>query len=404
VLLKVLAERPNSGVEAFEQLSTIVKQERLLPDNAAQDPLKEEAALAAHKYAQAVEALHIGPPTSEDPDDEPEGLAPSRPDVVEDVLAKCVMWDAAGVNPVGTREDAIRLMMAMGQLAGSDDAITSLRFWGKLQGKAGDYFIVEGNRGGPTDEVEEGAEAPEPEANLLTYWTCPFPGSTEWTELPSVTPSAVLAAQKIRRFLTGNLHDAVCGFPVFPGTERHLVRAIIAQINSDCAIHPSGYYIVEDEATEATLNEEYEAGDVTDVAGWKNHGLALNSLGKVQAVETEDEEGNAVSEPEGWTLEPLREEVTADAWTLRTFPRVLSGCAAETAILRGTKWPGAYAMANMASGKWTNVYVGFGVQYLDEAYTPPMPPPLQQEFDTSELMEQEDVLEDPSPPEEEDDE
>jgi radial spoke head protein 4A len=295
-------------------------------------------------------------------------------------------------------------MMAMGQLAGSDDAIISLRFWGKLQGKGADYFIVEGNRGGATDDVEEGAEAPEPEANALTYWTCPFPGSTEWVELPSVTPSAVLAAQKIRRFLTGNLDDAVCGFPVFPGTERHLVRSTIALINSDCAIHPSGYYVVEEDATEATLSEEYEVGQVAEAAGWKNHGLAFNSFGKVQAVETEDEEGNAVSEPEGWALEPLREEVTAEQWTVRTFPRALAGCATETAVLRGSKWPGAYAMANVTSGVWTNVYVGFGAQFMEEAYTPPMPPPLQPEFDASELVEQDDVLEDPSPAEEEDDE
>ncbi|MEQ2310683.1 Radial spoke head protein 4 A [Ameca splendens] len=67
------------------------------------------------------------------------------------------------------------------------------------------------------------------------------------------------------------------------------------------------------------------------------------------------------------------------------------------AVLRSNLWPGAFAYAR--GKKFENIYVGWGLKYVGEVYTPPGPPlPLNEYPSGSEITE----LLDPSPEEEQD--
>lgn len=283
----------------------------------------------------------------------------------------------------------------MARLAGSDESIETLRFWGKLQGRNKDYYVVEGKGG--HDLLEGEGEDVEAEANKHSYWICSHIGGP-WFRLPPVKPAAVLCAQKIRRFLSGDLSAPVSGYPPFPGAESDYVRATIALINADCQIAPKGYFLAEGDAV--TLNEEYAGGsDLSSYDAWETHGLKFNSLGRVTTVERQDAEGNPVMEPEGWTTEWLS-ACSEEDWQIRKSPSVLENSKSQRIVLRSKRWPGAFAIGNSTTGSWSNIYVGFGTQASDTAYTPPMPPALQTETHANELKEQEDIREDPTSPEE----
>jgi hypothetical protein len=70
-------------------------------------------------------------------------------------------------------------------------------------------------------------------------------------------------------------------------------------------------------------------------------------------------------------------------------------------IARSILWPGALAV--VAGRRYLNVYVGNGIMYESQSYTPPMPAPIQQEWAPASeedpgLNEQPDVRVDPTPP------
>ncbi|XP_055010181.1 radial spoke head protein 6 homolog A-like [Boleophthalmus pectinirostris] len=48
------------------------------------------------------------------------------------------------------------------------------------------------------------------------------------------------------------------------------------------------------------------------------------------------------------------------------------------AFVRSNLWPGAYAYAT--GKKFENVYIGWGLKYTGEGYSPPVPPPPQREY------------------------
>lgn len=403
VLLKVITERPNDAVAIFEQLSGAVKSDRFAVSGASANALPEAQLLA--KYCKVVSKLHSGGEAA-DGDADAEGaeaeepLPAPRADVLADLMTQRAAWKAAGVELAPT--EVFKLQLSMARLAGGDDSIQTLRFWGKLFGRGSDYLVAEGTGGAQAagdDDDEEGAI--EAEANKHTYWVCSFAGGP-WTQLGAVKPAAITCARQIKRFLTGDVGATVLGYPAFPGTEGAYLRAIIALVNADCAVAPKGYFQASDEGDAINVDDEYAmpgAADLADAASWECFGSAFSSLGRVAPLETEDDEGNTASAPEGWELQVLR-GVESDAWTVRTDPVTLPDAKSAQVVLRSQAWPGAFAVASPSTGTWTNVYMGFGHPAAATLYTPPMPPVLQSEFDASALKEQQDVIEDPTPPEE----
>merc|ERR1712173_240171 len=150
-------------------------------------------------------------------------------------------------------EEWTRVYLAMKQLCEKEPTMTECRFWGKIMGLKANYYIVEGKLPPCDDdyELEEREQHEEEEndikstwkpvadvdpekrgqcgTNQFTYWVTNEPG-TDWTQLEPVKPTQISLARHIAKFFTGDLEANIVSFPVFPGQEKHLLRAQIARI------------------------------------------------------------------------------------------------------------------------------------------------------------------------------
>lgn len=66
----------------------------------------------------------------------------------------------------------------------------------------------------------------------------------EWIELPPATPHQINVSRRIKKLLSGNLDEAILSYPSFPGTEKNLLRALIARISAGTYISPRNFYKV----------------------------------------------------------------------------------------------------------------------------------------------------------------
>jgi len=163
--------------------------------------------------------------------------------------------------------------------------------------------------------------------------------------------------------------------------------------------------IEEEEIPDRNLEE------MLDLSSWEHLYLEVNSYGRCTKMPPKlDAEGEEIvdeNEPEQKpALRPVAEDEGAEnIWKARAVGKY--------AVLRNLEWPGAYAVAQ--GRKYVNVYTGYGCVYSPTPYTPPAPPQLQSEYVVAEdaeedpsgattLVEQPDVLTDPTPPGEEEDE
>ena len=122
-----------------------------------------------------------------------------------------------------------------------------LQLVGKIQGQNKDYWITSGvllepEESGRPANMEKRCEG----VNQLVYWVTDNL-LNDWIQLPDCQPEHIVAARKIKVFLTGDLNADVNSNPAFPGKERHLLRAQIARIFAATTIAPAGAYVVDDE-------------------------------------------------------------------------------------------------------------------------------------------------------------
>jgi radial spoke head protein 4A len=157
VLQKILKDKPENATEMFEYISSAVKQSKYIPKAIPGEPEVLHETFTYVKPAYNTDSFGIilsnhSPLTSLTQLQNPEytkfasatasllSLGESGAAPVQDVMAECDALEWAGVN-IG-REDSYRLYLNMNKLAASSGA-TGLRFWGKILGRGGDYFIVE---------------------------------------------------------------------------------------------------------------------------------------------------------------------------------------------------------------------------------------------------------------------
>lgn len=86
----------------------------------------------------------------------------------------------------------------------------------------------------PSEETGQGV-------NRYVYFVC-SDLSGDWTELPAATPHQINVSRRMKRYLTGDLDEAITSFPAFPGSEKNYLRTLIARISSGAHVSPRGFY------------------------------------------------------------------------------------------------------------------------------------------------------------------
>ncbi|GMF17190.1 unnamed protein product [Phytophthora lilii] len=419
VLLKIIVERPENLHETFENISTLVKQQRCL---APQQPPTVDAATHLSSYKkQAVThqeswcnvALDLLKLKSEDE-------APTEPATgVADLLDEANMFEWAGLG--FSKGETFRLSLALQRLAQTNGTV-NMRFWGKLLGRGTDYYVAEGElptQYEPEDlDAEEGATG----ANKLTYWVMKDNGAYQWVQLPPVRREQILAARQLRRYVRGDLEAPVLGHPPFPGVEKNYLRAQIARISAGTVLCPAGYFQVTEEGdiTPADEPEIKAAAELVDLGSWAHFTKEINArYGRMTPMPPQTNADGEEEPREGEEFAPPLRALSEDkpmSWRVDRLPATIQPAVGEVAIVRSLLWPGAVSIA--VGKKFLNVYVGHGVKFLSEPFQLPPPQRLQagSGVGLSEVnadgeskptlrcdipVEQPDLLEDPSPPAEE---
>ncbi|RHY50560.1 hypothetical protein DYB34_006885, partial [Aphanomyces astaci] len=209
----------------------------------------------------------------------------------------------------------------------------------------------------------------------------------------------------------------VHGHPPFPGSEKNFIRAQIARINAGTVLCPAGFFIVSEEGELEVPEEAPEpktAAELGDPSNWVHYTKEINEkYGRSTPLppNTNDDGEEVPWEGEEFA-EPLRaiSEDKPGSWRVDRLPSTTSAAVGELAIARSLTWPGAVSIG--VGKKFLNVYVGYGLKAkFGVDHQIQLPRKLATDFgvavegDTNvlkftNLVEQPDVLVDPSPPEE----
>lgn len=199
-------------------------------------------------------------------------------------------WSGVGLG----RELAGQITASLHALAAAHPEYKSARFWGRIFGVHKDYYIAEAYLAKhPKPKFSKPAQpglwqyaAAKRDVekvvhhNRYRYHVCHRIGEA-WVLLPDVLYSHIVAAQKIKKLVTGDLGAAVTSFPIFPGTEANYLRAQIARISSESLFAPSGYVVKndppegqEDQAASIDVSAEFGEGPgaeaLADAGGWSH--------------------------------------------------------------------------------------------------------------------------------------
>ncbi|XP_037624965.1 radial spoke head protein 6 homolog A [Sebastes umbrosus] len=430
VLIKVMDERPQNVVDVIEDMSLDLKR-GLFKDK--QSTLRDlPQTTAAELLAQRQRLLFARP---EEADQEEELMETPLPNVSE----ICFYMEQAGVG-LG-REEMQRILLALKQLVEAQ-GLLRCRMWGKILGTESSYIVAEAEEDERETENQEDEESSDPleteahfmeigetdplpkstyrplpavpkeflgtGANKFVYYVCKEPG-LPWVKLPSVSPEQITAARHIRKFFTGRLDTPIVSYPPFPGNETNYLRAQIARISAGTQVSPQGFFQAgeeegdeEDEAPRDSyeVNPDFEgipvAEMVMSLSTWVHHVQNILTQGRctwvnvaVKPGEDSNEEGEAeekeeeLDEPEPEVGPPLLTPLSQDTEIFNTppwTPKVSSILTSQhaVAVQRSNLWPGACAYA--CGKKFENIYVGWGLKCTGEGYSPPVPPPPQNEY------------------------
>lgn len=406
-VMKILLDRPSNAYDMFELISSEVKVNPLNPEVVSERgvPPSEEEIAKQLEWAKSCSKLLKRP-------DEPPEQNVSFPDLMSDSN----LYEWAGVS--FGRSDTYRLYLSIKTFAETLPAeVERLRFFGMIKTRGSPYYIVEGLNADEDEEIDEKLQEGKSGANKYTYWVTQSVESGVWTKLPNVTMAQVVVARKFKKYLTGSLDAPTVTFPPFDGNEKNLLRALIAIIGGATSISPAGYFELDEDsdppvaklAEAETLNEAFPkpAQELKEPDAWVHHEVELNELGRVTAMPEETDENGDVIEPDE-PVEPIPplKAIESEQWSLRLGPGGAGEYSGSVVFAKSLMWPGAVAVAE--GKRFVNIYVGYGVKYEPETYSPPLPAALQKEWAPEEeeepLIETDDVRADPTPPQEEDQE
>ncbi|XP_053507646.1 radial spoke head protein 4 homolog A-like isoform X1 [Ictalurus furcatus] len=427
VLTKVMDKRPENAMDVIEDLSHEVKLSMVLDKQSMlrDAPSTTSSELLAEKQSALFKQEDEGEPNEAQ-------MEGPLPNITE--LAYFLQQIGVGLGWVEMQ----RILLALKQLV-DVQPLYRCRFWGKILGIEGNYLVAETYYMGDEEEeeVEETHEdkgeageedevikvpkssykppTPVPKeprhsgTNKFTYFVCREPG-LPWVRLPDVTPAQIIVARQIRKLFTGRLDAPIVCYPPFPGNEANYLRAQIARISANTQVSPLGFYLFREEEAE---DEENAARDsieenpdfegvsmqemVESLSTWVHHiphilnqgrcvwaNLAEKTENLLEEDAEEEEKEEDPDEPEPEVGPPLLTPLSADtevnntpAWSTRISSDLISQYA--IAFVRSNLWPGAYAYAS-GNKKFENIYIGWGLQFLGEDFTPALPPPPESEY------------------------
>ncbi|KAM8788313.1 radial spoke head protein 4 homolog A [Rhynchonycteris naso] len=439
MLTKILDERPKNAVDIIENISQDVKMAHF---SKKLDTLQNEnEMLPTYEIAEKQKALFLqGTLEGADQDLEDEIVENCLPNVMESAF----YFEQAGVGLGTDETYRIFLALKQltdthpiqrcrfwGKILGlemnyivaevefregedeeevEEEDVTEERDDGESEGKEDDEdelprSLYKALQALPKEESRTGA-------NKYFYFVCNEPGSP-WVKLPSVTPAQIVIARKIKKFFTGRLGAPITSYPPFPGNESNYLRAQIARISAGTHVSPLGFYQFGEEEGEEEdeveggqdsfeENPDFEGIQVIDLveslSNWVHHVQHIlpqgrcnwfNPIQKSEEEEEEEEKEEEKEEEPDYTeqeqevgpplLTPISEDLeiqNTPPWTTQITSNLVPQYA--IAVLRSNLWPGAYAFCN--GKKFENLYIGWGHKYSPDNYTPPVPPPVCQEY------------------------
>mmetsp|Transcript_58749 Transcript_58749/g.138109 ORF Transcript_58749/g.138109 Transcript_58749/m.138109 type:complete len:493 (-) Transcript_58749:156-1634(-) len=301
-------------------------------------------------------------------------------------------WTGLSVGPIET----CKVELAIRQLAAAHPELKAIRFWGKVLGIGGDYYVAEGEITALDELPPVGLKDPyHPQRrelekavhhNKLKYYVCAYPGA-KWTVLPNVRNEQLQDAEKVKKLLSGNLDEPVSSYPPFPGeTEASLLRAKIALISAGTVLSPKDYFqeVAADPEIKLLLpslkpapdwTPPEKAADLLSIANWTRHYPPIPYSDEIPEDWKPDEETGKYPDvdPEPWPLRPLEEpEPGKQLWITRACGTQYKSLAPVG--LFSLEFPGAVVVAK--GGKFTSFYHGWGNRETMMAYTPCLHPSM----------------------------
>jgi len=439
LLVRLLQQRPDDPLKAFETISADIKAEKkkkqadgadvaaaavaaaappastlksapwpLIESQPALDATLAFLAATKEKFKKTKKLNEDG----EEEEEEEEEPNPNAPDIVE----QAALLKQAGVSL--SEDEIFRLSLSTHSLMSTVEGLESVRFWGKVFGTERDYYVLEAKLADYPDAEEEEAKE-EAERALQAQMTKPPPDVGEdgepveeeqelptsniepygsgcnehvyyvsnsadgpFRRLPKVLPEQIVIARGIRRFLTGCLDAPVLGFPRFQWRESSLLRAQIARITSSTALAPKGMYLADEDDPSIVLeNEEFRgvrASTLLNGENWVHYRAKILREGRVEPYVNENapEEEDEVDEED---LDPVeREKRAMEKKKKEKVVPVLSPAAADRMVL-------GQRDADARAGKVTRRAVWkFALSYHADLGTKPKPPPKNEEEEEEE--------------------
>lgn len=416
---RILAHHKYDAYQKFEEISLLIKKTQLKvknPKTSEQIRQIDESSCQKEldRYIRNLREL-LNEKLCVDPSNK-QFVDKNNQCAVGDFLEKTKILEWAGIS--FGEEETYRIYKSMCKLAKLTNA-KNLRFWGKFMATKNDYYVIEGQlHENEKLEIPFGQEPRGKGVNNHVYWVTENV-MNDWVELPDVNPEHIVAAKKFKKILTGNLNAAVDSNPPFPGKERHLLRAQIARIAHSTTLFPKGLLEVNEETEELQYTEDFAVPGVAELNSdevWAHHYPNILNAGRIthQKPNLPDDQADEIMaklEEEDKVLEKLA-GVNEDApippleksWLFKVVgddqPYATDdgeGNVVYSAnVIKSLRWPGAYTVAY--DGKWSNIYIGFGLKHGVVSYNPTCPPDVMADPDESPEMPEPTPLEAPEEP------
>eukprot|EP00919_Chromeraceae_sp_WS-2016_P048463 GHVR01114810.1.p1 GENE.GHVR01114810.1~~GHVR01114810.1.p1 ORF type:complete len:454 (+),score=112.29 GHVR01114810.1:17-1378(+) len=413
VLKYISIERPDNVFEIFEGLSRHIKDNiNENNNNNITNDINNDIQNNVKKWVENTIAL------TNNPKEEADAVVGDMPDWQ---LEAYMFYDVGiGFNKIENYE----IHCSLRRLLATTEGIQSVRLWGKILGSSMDYIVAEGKIEAREDPERENSDPRGTGSNRFVYWVTNTP-SSPWVMLPDVSAEEIVHARRLKRILTGVLTTPVTTHPFFPGTEKQLLRSLLAIITSETHVCPRGYF-QQPQDTEDPIAIEKVGQWVTPASSQLKHlynwthcreYILYNGRTTYQEVDAEENEELfkklETAKRECPILSPLR-PLTSDtpilpgiegaegAWSI---VQVVDECPYDqknkpttntVTAVTSIKWPGAVTV--FKGRTLASIYVGYGHQHGSPSFFPPATAEIQREPDEGEEQPEPQPLEEEEQP------